>query len=106
MTKTNMVFPYTCPFWESPSPYHNECNHRDNNFVFGRVDCGLGRRFCFIMVDLGNPLHPKTADEFMEPLYNMKDVSESELETIRANVEEFYSRMQMGLTDKENRNDE
>lgn len=96
MKDADIVFPYTCPFWEESSPNSDECIHwiQDTDYVFGRGGCELGRQLCCIALDLSCPSHPKTADKFMEPICSIKNVSESELETIRANIEEFYNRMQ------------
>lgn len=97
----NILYPYTCPhFEEDPEDRIKEfnCIHYKDLYAswYGKdiyrpgpmPVCTLNRKICWICVRLDDENHPKDADSLMETLPD--SISDSELQTIRLNVEDFY----------------
>lgn len=92
------LFPYTCPFFE-PSPENEHvCALMktkngyldDNPKVLQLPGCILGRKICYIMVDLYDKEHVRNADELISLLPST--ISDSEAETIKLNIRDYYNK--------------
>lgn len=103
-----IVYPYNCPFWEESSVGDLTCIHRCSARYYEAsitdrygdkpltdLNCELGRRFCYICVDLDNPTAPKTAEELLKIIRlndTTSNITPSEVDTITVNIRDFYSR--------------
>lgn len=90
------LFPYTCPFFEPSPENEHECALRkinehwdDNPIVLQLPECTLGRKICYIMVDLYDKEHVRNADELISLLPST--ISDSEAETIKLNIRDYYN---------------
>ena len=96
----NVVYPYTCPYFRPSERSDVECDFRVDETLFPEelfrfmetkiMRCTLGRKICHIMIDLDNPQHPKTAEEFLDGLY--LEANEDELKSIEIHIREFFER--------------
>lgn len=107
--KHKIVYPYTCPFFRSDNPVtkgfkfddcENYITYEDfdilNQEYFSRYHvhhhCSLFREICGIMLDLSVEGVPTSTDELLK---NFDYVSEYEMETIRANVDQFFRTLEV-----------
>ena len=111
--KHKIVYPYTCPFFRSDNPVTKGFRFDDceNYITYDEFDilrfynpanllvkphCSLGRKICGIMLDLSVEGVPTSTDELLK---NFDDVSEYEMETIRANVDQFFRTLEVVKND-------
>lgn len=107
--KNKIVYPYTCPFFRSDNPVTKGFKFDDceNYVIYDGFDmmrpdypkkyiveyhCSLGRKICGIMLDLSVDGVPTSTDELLK---YFDDVSEYEMETIRANVDQFFRTLEV-----------
>ena len=111
--KHKIVYPYTCPFFRSDNPVTKGFNFEDceNYVTYDEFDilnqdyfpryhvhhhCSLSREICGIMLDLSVEGVPTSTDELMK---NFDYVSDYEMETIRANVDQFFRTLEVKKND-------
>ena len=91
------LYPYTCPFFEPSIEDANKCTYmnlgndywEDNPVVLQKPGCAIGRKICFIAVDLYDKDHVRSAEELISALPSF--ISVSEAETIKLNIKDFYN---------------
>ena len=100
----NIVFPYTCPYFIPVPGDDYKCqrmtydySHDDpySLYLFSppptlKIGCFLGRKICMIQLDLDNPKHPRTAEEFFNGL--ALDATEEEMKSIEIHIRRFFER--------------
>ena len=109
MAESNLVYPYTCPFFRSDNLVDRgygftdciywveddfermtwETKERPTARIIG---CALRREVCGIALDLNAEGVPTNAEELLK---GFACVSEGELATIRANVEQFFRTLEV-----------
>ena len=95
----NVVYPYTCPHFIPVPGDDYKCQLMVYHYSYDELDamvigCSLGRKICMIQLDLDDPRHPRTADEFFDGLY--LDASEEERKTIEIHIRSFFERKLIG----------
>lgn len=91
----NIVFPYTCPYFVPVPGDDYKCERMAHHYSYDKPDeikigCFLGREICMIQIDLDDPRHPRTADEFLDGLY--LGASEMERKSIEIHIREFFDK--------------
>ena len=114
MAESNLVYPYTCPFFRSDNTVDRgygltDCIHWvDDDFEGIRWDreerprtcitgCALRREVCAIALDLNVEGVPTSAEDVLK---GFTHVPEGELATIRANVEQFFRTLEVKKDDR------
>lgn len=91
--KHKIVYPYTCPFFRSENPVTKGFGFYDcENYVTYVNHCSLHREVCGIMLDLSVEGVPTNTEDLLK---NFKYVSEYEMKTIRANVDQFFKSLEV-----------
>ena len=91
----NIVFPYTCPYFIPVPGSDYKCQRMTHHYSYDNPDtmeigCWLGREICMIQLDLDDPKHPRTADEFLDGLHLGN--SEMERKSIEIHIRRFFER--------------
>lgn len=114
MAESNLVYPYTCPFFRSDNTVDRgygftDCIHWvDDDFEGIRWDredrpticitgCALRREVCAIALNLNVEGVPTSAEDVLK---GFAHVPERELATIRANVEQFFRTLEVKKDDR------
>ena len=91
----NIVYPYTCPYFIPVPGDDYKCERMTYHYSYDKPDtmkigCFLGRKIYMIQLDLDDPKHPRTADEFFDGLY--LDATEEERKSIEIHIRRFFER--------------
>ena len=114
MAESNLVYPYTCPFFRSDNPVtqgygFDDCIHwkyddfemlkweTEDQPKVCRKGCALRREVCAIALDLNVEGVPTSAEDVLK---GFAHVPERELATIRANVEQFFRTLEVKKDDR------
>lgn len=90
MAKSNLVYPYTCPFFRPDNAIAQGYGFSD--CIHWWKGCALRREVCAIALDLNVEGVPTNAEELIKIFAH---VPEGELATIRANVEQFFRTLEV-----------